>query len=72
MADRLKEIEKKIRGKMLGIRTGKIKKEGSGIGSLFIDLKKIDEPLYDSLMTEYKTILDNIKKQESSKEEKNE
>jgi hypothetical protein len=55
------KLEKDIRGKMMQIKTGKIKPKDSGIGKSINLMKNIDEPLFDKLMGEYKAILSNIK-----------
>lgn len=53
------KLEKEIRVKMIQIKNGKITPAESGIGKFINLLKSIDEPLYDKLMAEYKTILKN-------------
>ena len=44
---------------MIQIKNGKITPAESGIGKFINLMKSIDEPLYDKLMAEYKTILKN-------------
>lgn len=53
------KLEKEIRVRMIQIKNGKITPAESGIGKFINLLKSIDEPLYDKLMAEYKTILKN-------------
>lgn len=53
------KLEKEIRVKMIQIKNGKITPAESGIGKFINLMKSIDEPLYDKLMAEYKTILKN-------------
>lgn len=53
------KLEKEIRVRMIQIKNGKITPAESGIGKFFNLMKSIDEPLYDKLMAEYKTILKN-------------
>ena len=50
-------LEKKISGKISAIKVGTITPTESGIGKLFAELKKIDEPLHETLMTKYKAVL---------------
>jgi hypothetical protein len=51
------KLEKEIRSKMIQIKSGKITPAESGIGRLINLMKKFDEPLFEKLMSEYKTIL---------------
>lgn len=53
------KLEKEIRVRMIQIKNGKITPAESGIGKFINLMKSIDEPLYDKLMAEYKTILKN-------------
>jgi hypothetical protein len=55
------KLEKEIRAKMLGIKLGKTLPKDSGIGKLINLMKAFDEPLYDKIMIEYKSILKNLK-----------
>mgnify|MGYP006330699093 CR=1 FL=1 len=55
------KLEKEIRVKMINIKSGKLLPKDSGIGKLINLMKGIDEVLYDSLMTEYKLVLKNLK-----------
>lgn len=50
-------LEKKIRGKMLAIKTGATTPEESKIGKMLNELKEIDEPLFLNMIKEYKNIL---------------
>lgn len=51
-------LEKEIRAKMTQIKNGKITPKESGIGARINLMKSFDEPLYDKIMVEYKSILD--------------
>jgi hypothetical protein len=51
-----KELEKKIRGCFISIKNGKSPKD-TNIGKYINKLKGINEPLYLSLLDEYKKIL---------------
>lgn len=57
----LKKLELLIRGKMSAIKQKTLTAKDSEIGSHFRVLKILDEPLYESLLNEYKEILNNIK-----------
>ena len=57
-----KILEKKIKGKFIAIKNHTETPASSGIAVMINKMKTIDEPSYDSLLAEYKTILDNIKK----------
>ena len=54
------KLEKEIRVKMMNIKSGKLLPKDSGIGKLINLMKAIDEPLYDSIMEEYKKVLKNL------------
>jgi len=54
-------LEKKIRGKFIGLRNGTETPATCGIATLLNKMKGINEPFYDSLLLEYKNILENIK-----------
>jgi hypothetical protein len=56
------KLEKDIIAKKLAIRSRKETPASSGIGKLINLMKKLDEPLYDKLMKEYKELLEEIKK----------
>lgn len=51
------KLESDIKSKMAKIKSGQLLPKDSGIGKLFNLLKTFDEPLYDKLLTEYKSIL---------------
>lgn len=55
------KLEKEIRLKMVSIKSGKLQPKDSGIGRLINLMKSFDEPLYDKIMSEYKTILSSLK-----------
>ena len=55
-------LEKDIRVKMMNIKSGKLTPAESGIGKSINLMKSFDEPLYNTLMIEYKTILSTLKK----------
>lgn len=57
----IKQVEKNIRIKMRMIKEGKSTPKDSGIGVQFNKLKTLDEPSYESLLNEYKTILNSLK-----------
>lgn len=59
----LDQLEKKIKNLMLQIKLGKTLPKDSGIGKWFAQMKTIDVPAYESLMAEYKAILEGLKKQ---------
>jgi hypothetical protein len=58
------KVEKKIKGKMLGIKNRTITPKESNIGFLFNTMKNLDEALYEKLISEYKIILGDLKKNE--------
>ena len=57
----LLKLEKEIRIKMISIKSGKVEPKDSGIGKLINLMKSLDEPLYENIMNEYKSILSNKK-----------
>jgi hypothetical protein len=57
----MKKLEKQIRGKFLAIKIGKETPASSGIGKLINAMKDIDLPLHETLMAEYKTVLEKHK-----------
>jgi len=57
----LDKLEKQIRGKFLAIKLKEITPQQSGIGVLFKYMKIYDEALYETLLKEYKEILNKIK-----------
>ena len=54
------KLEKEIRVKMINIKSGKLLPKDSGIGKLINLMKGVDEPLYDSILDEYKLVLKNL------------
>lgn len=50
----LRKLEATIRLKMDDIKKQKVSLKDSGIGALMVNLKKIDEALYDKILPEYK------------------
>ena len=54
-------LEKEIYSKMRQIKNGQLLPKDSGIGKLINLMKSLDEPLYDKIMVEYKSILNSIK-----------
>jgi len=61
MKERIENLEKQIRGRMMSIKTKQITPAESRIGYLFKMLKEIDEPLFEKLLAEYKIVLQNLK-----------
>jgi hypothetical protein len=55
------KLERDIKTKMNLIKDGKLLPKDSGIGKMINLMKSLDEPLYDSIMMEYKKILSNLK-----------
>jgi hypothetical protein len=55
------KLEKEIRSKMIQIKNKKITPAESGIGKLINLTKKLDEPMFDKLMSEYKKILSELR-----------
>jgi hypothetical protein len=53
----IKQIEKNIKTKMYSIKVGSITPKESGIGIQFTKLKTLDEVSYETLLKEYKKIL---------------
>lgn len=56
----INKLEKNIRGKMISIKFGKLSPKDSGIGKMINLMKSFDEPLYNKIIQEYKTILSNL------------
>jgi hypothetical protein len=48
------KLEATIRNKMQEIRQQKVSLKDSGIGSLMVALKKVDEALYEKILPDYK------------------
>lgn len=55
------KLEKEIIAKMMQIKSGKVLPKDSGIGRLINLMKAFDEPLYDKMMVNYKSVLSNLK-----------
>jgi hypothetical protein len=55
-------LEKEIKSKMVQIKNNKLTPAESGIGRLLNLMKSFDEPLFESLISEYKQILKLINK----------
>jgi len=55
------KLERDIKTKMHLIKDGKLLPKDSGIGKMINLMKSLDEPLYDSIMMEYKKILSNLR-----------
>lgn len=51
------KLEATIRTKMRDIKEQRVTLKDSGIGSLMIMLKKVDEASYDKIMPEYKKMV---------------
>lgn len=56
----LRKLEGTIRTKMQEIKEQKVTLKDSGIGSLMVMLKKVDEALYDKIMPEYKKMVSDF------------
>jgi hypothetical protein len=56
----LKRLEKEIYSKMRQIKSGTLLPKDSGIGKMINLMKSLDEPLYEKILTEYKSILASI------------
>ena len=54
---KITKLEKDIKGKMSAIKTKQMTPKESNIGKLFNRLKVLDEVSYDTLLSEYKTVL---------------
>lgn len=53
----LRKLEGTIRSKMEDLRKRRVTLKDSGIGSLMNLLKKVDEPLYEKILPEYKQLV---------------
>lgn len=51
------KLEATIRKKMEEIRSQKVSLKDSGIGGMMNSLKKVDEALYDKILSEYKKMV---------------
>jgi hypothetical protein len=56
----LRKLEKEIYSKMRQIKSGTLLPKDSGIGKMINLMKSFDEPLYDKILAEYKSILASI------------
>jgi hypothetical protein len=56
------QLERKIKNLFIQIKSGKITPKDSGIGKWLNNMKDIDEPTYNTLLAQYKTILEGLKK----------
>ena len=55
-------LEKRIRGKFLSLKLGTSSIKDAKIGILLNPLKNLDEPLYNQLFNEYKSIIEQSNK----------
>ena len=55
------QLEKRIKGKILGIKAKTVTPKESGIAILLNSLKNLDEVSYDKHIAEYKNVLTEIK-----------
>ncbi len=53
------KLEATIRTKMEDIKKQRVSLKDSGIGSLMVALKKVDEALYEKILPEYKKMAAN-------------
>lgn len=53
------KLEATIRNKMGEIKKQRVSLKDSGIGSLMVALRKVDEALYDKILPEYKKMVAN-------------
>ena len=53
------KLEATIRNKMEEIKKQRVSLRDSGIGSLMVALKKVDEALYEKILPEYKKMVAN-------------
>lgn len=53
----LRKLEKEIYSKMRQIKSGTLLPKDSGIGKMINLMKSFDEPLYDKILAEYKSVL---------------
>ena len=54
-------LEKEIYSKMKQIKSRQLLPKDSGIGKMINLMKSLDEPLYDKIMIEYKSVLNSLK-----------
>ena len=55
------KLEKEIYQKIIQIKYGRILPKDSGIGKMINLMKTLDEPTYDKLLQEYKSVLSSLK-----------
>ena len=55
------QLERKIKTLLLQIKSGKITPEESGVGKWINNMRTIDEPTHDILLSQYKAILGGLK-----------
>lgn len=53
---------RKIKGAMMGIKIGSKTPKDANVGLYLNKLKDLNQPMYDQLLSEYKTLLETIKK----------
>lgn len=58
---KINKLEKEIRTRMTNIKSGKILPKDSNIGKHINLMKSLDETLYNEILTEYKSVLNQIK-----------
>jgi hypothetical protein len=56
----LRKLEKEIYSKMRQIKSGTLLPKDSGIGKMINLMKSLDEPLYEKILTEYKSVLASL------------
>lgn len=56
------KLEREIYSKMKQIKNRQLLPKDSGIGKMINLMKSFDEPLYDKILSEYKQVLEEIKK----------
>lgn len=62
MKQNIDDLERKIKAKMTQIKQNNLTPKESGIGQLFKYLKPLDEALHEKLITEYKVVFEQWKK----------
>lgn len=61
MIQEIQNLERKIRGGMMGIKNKTKTPQEAGLGAFFNKLRTMDEALYEKLISEYKDILTKMK-----------
>jgi hypothetical protein len=56
----LNRLEKEIYSKMRQIKSGTLLPKDSGIGKMINLMKSLDEPLYEKILAEYKSVLADL------------